>query len=68
MIHNTKVQSALEEGQKYTEEQNPDEELEFNEFIKLMSQEMLENMMDEELIEAFKTFGPQDETDGISKR
>ena len=52
---------------KYEQDKNEEEELDFDEFIKLMSKEMLENMMDEELIEAFKTFGPEDENYGITK-
>jgi Ca2+-binding EF-hand superfamily protein len=35
------------------------EELNFNEFIRLMSKEMLDTDVTEELVEAFKEFGPQ---------
>lgn len=46
---------------------NEEPELNFQEFIALMTKEMLENMMDEELIEAFKTFNCEDENDSITR-
>ena len=44
-----------------------DGEIEYDEFLQLMTEEMKEKMTDEELIEAFKFFGPKNDRDGISK-
>ena len=41
------------------------DELNFSEFLRLMSKEILDTDVTEELIEAFKEFGVQDEHDGI---
>ena len=43
-----------------------DGEIEFEEFLKLMTVEMSATMNDEELIEAFKFYGPSSDRDSIS--
>ena len=65
-------------GRKMTREQvddaiaridkSGDGEIQFNEFLELMSEEMKEQMHDEELIEAFKFFGAKNDRDGITKK
>ena len=42
-------------------------EIELPEFLKLMSEQMKDKAQDEELIEAFKSFGVKDENQLISK-
>ena len=44
-----------------------DGEIEYDEFLQLMTDEMREKMTDEELIEAFKFFGAKHDKDGITK-
>ena len=42
-------------------------ELEWDEFLNLMTEEMRAKQTDEELIEAFKFFGPNNDQEGITK-
>ena len=42
-------------------------ELEWDEFLNLMTEEMRAKQTDEELIEAFKYFGPNNDQEGITK-
>jgi len=42
------------------------EELNFSEFIRLMSKEMLDTDVTEELVEAFKEFGPNNEDESMT--
>ena len=42
-------------------------ELEYDEFLALMTEEMRQKQTDEELIEAFKFFGPANDKEGITK-
>ena len=44
-----------------------DGEIGYDEFLQLMTEEMKEQMYDEELIEAFKFFGAKNDTDGFTK-
>ena len=58
-------------GKKVTEEEikkmierfntDGDDEISYEEFLQLMSEEMASNLTGEELVETFKTFGPKDE-------
>ena len=44
-----------------------DGEIGYDEFLQLMTEEMKEQMYDEELIEAFKFFGAKNDRDGFTK-
>lgn len=59
------IELKVQQGTPIEEDEEP--ELNFDEFMALMTKEMLENMIDEEMIEAFKSFGCEDENDSISK-
>lgn len=60
---------TIEEVQKLIATVDDDEggEIELPEFLKLMSEQMSDKAQDEELIEAFKSFGVNDENQLISK-
>ena len=46
--------------------QDNDGEIDWDEFLDLMTEEMASNVTGEELIETFKTFGPKSEKDCIT--
>ena len=49
-------------------EEESEEELDLDEFISFISKERQENEVKEELIEAFKVFGPSDEHGSITRK
>ena len=67
-IHKIKQERYALEGMPSSEgTEEEEEELDFQEFIKLIGDEMLEGMMKEELIEAFNEFDP-DESQRFGKK
>lgn len=61
------VELKAESGEACSDsEEEP--ELNFDEFIQFMTREIMQNMIGEEMIEAFKAFGCEDEHDTMSMK
>ena len=67
LIHNIKLQQYEELGQTEPSlDEDEEEELNFQEFLKLIGEDMIQNAKKEELEEAYQEFEPDDR--GITKR